>query len=189
MQNDKQSLPKLSREKWLELAIKALADKCKSKLNLDSLIAAMPVTKGSFYSHFKSRNDFLIALVDYWDRHDTQSVVNALQHLPEDMPAEDKLWELTQAIHDLDLNHHELLIRTISFEHPETRVAIEKVDRRRIETLRGLFEEMGCEGIECEVRARVYVTTISQELSILYKLPEEDQLKFRRARHLFFTRP
>ena len=189
MKSGQRSMPRLSREKWLELAIEALAEKCKSKFSLDSLIKAMPVTKGSFYNHFKNREDFLLALVDYWDRHDTQSIIEALRHLPEDLTPEERLWELTQAIHDLELNRYELLLRTISFEHPETRVAIEKVDRRRVDALRGLFAEMGYEGMECEMRARVYVTAISQELSILYDIPEDEREDFCRARQRFFVEP
>lgn len=189
MKITKRSLPKLSREKWLELSIQALEKDCKSKFSLDSLIQAMPVTKGSFYSHFKNRSEFLLALVDYWDRNDTQSIIEALARLHEDLSPEDRLWELTQAIHDLELNHYELLIRTISFEYPETRDAIEKVDRRRIDTLRKLFTEIGFEGMECEMRARVYVTAISQERSILNALPEEDWMEFCRERHLFFIQP
>ena len=188
MKDEVQKFPKLSREKWLEMAITTLAGKCKSKFSLDSLLKAMPVTKGSFYSHFKNRSDFLMALVDYWDRHDTQSVIGALKHLPKNMPAEQKLWELTQTIHDLDLNRYELLIRSLSFEHSETHSAIKTVDRRRVDTLRGLFSEMGFTGAELEVRARVYVTAISQEHTILHTLPDEEQMNFRIARHKFFTR-
>ena len=166
-----------------------MAQDCKSKFNLDSLIDAMPVTKGSFYSHFKNRSDFLLALVEYWDRHDTKSVIAVLDELPESLSAEEKLWELTLTINDFKLNRYELLIRTLEFEHPETQSAIEKVDRRRIDTLRELFSEIGFSGTELEVRTRVYVTTISQENTILHKVPEEDLLDFRRARHEFFIKP
>ena len=53
-----QQLTGFSREKWLETALDTLARTRKSKFNLDSLIQAMPVTKGSFYSHFRNREDF-----------------------------------------------------------------------------------------------------------------------------------
>lgn len=189
MNGEKKKKPRLSREKWLEMAITTMADKCRCKFNLDSLFSAMPVTKGSFYNHFNSRGDFLMALIEYWDRHETKSVIDSVKNLPESMPAEDRLWELTQTIHDFNLNRYELLIRTLEFEHPETHAAIKEVDRRRIDTVRGLFSEMGFRGAELEARTRVYVTAISQELTILHKLPEKDEIDYRRARHEFFTRP
>ncbi len=189
MKRSKRTMPRLSREKWLEIAIETMAGKCKSKFSLDSLIEAMPVTKGSFYSHFSGREDFLLSLVDYWDRHDTLSVIETLKSLPEDTSPEDRLWELTLAINDLNLNRYELLLRTIAFENPETRAAIERVDRRRIDTLRDLFSAMGFEGVECEMRARVYVTAISQEHTILHGLSEESLEEYRWERHLFFTQP
>jgi AcrR family transcriptional regulator len=189
VKNQKQARSTLSREKWLGLAIKVLATDCRSKFSLDSLIQAMPVTKGSFYSHFKDRTDFLLALIDYWYRHDTKSIIDTLEHLSEHMAPEDRLWELTLAIYDRELYHYELLLRVLSFEFPETRGSIQKVDRRRIDTIRGLFAEMGFEGVECEVRARTYVTVISQEHCILEAVPEEELMKYIRERHRFFTRP
>lgn len=187
MNDSVQKLPKLSREKWLQMAIDALATECKSKFSLDSLLEAMPVTKGSFYSHFSSRTDFLLALVNYWDRTDTQGVIKALENLPKGVSAEEKLWELTQAIFDLNLNQYEQLIRTLSFEFPQTCDAIERVDCRRIATLVGLFKEMGFDADEAKMRARVYVTAISQEASLLCRLSEEENLKYHRALHRFFT--
>jgi AcrR family transcriptional regulator len=83
-ENKRMRVSAFSREKWLEVALEKLAETRKSKFNLDALITAMPVTKGSFYNHFRDRRDFLLALVDFWDRHFTRIVIEVLQSLPED---------------------------------------------------------------------------------------------------------
>ena len=56
----------LSREDFLALALEALQESGQCRLHLDSLMEAMPVTKGSFYHHFESRGEFLKALGEYW---------------------------------------------------------------------------------------------------------------------------
>jgi AcrR family transcriptional regulator len=108
--------PVLSRERWLEIAFKTMSDKCVSKFSLDSLIQTMPVTKGSFYSHFENRSDFLMALVQYWDRHDTRVVVEALEAIPDSASPKDKLWELMCQIHDPGLGTRELLVRSVTMQ-------------------------------------------------------------------------
>ena len=94
MENTKKKQTALSREKWLEIAMVAMTGKCISKFSLDSLLQILPVSKGSFYWHFKNRSDFLEALVEYWDRTETDNVIQALNALPEGTKAEEKLWEM-----------------------------------------------------------------------------------------------
>lgn len=54
---------------------------------------------------------------------------------------------------------------------------------------RELFAKMGFESMECEMRARMYVTVISQESSIMCALPQNMKAEFNEVRHRFFTRP
>ncbi|MGI9263943.1 MAG: TetR/AcrR family transcriptional regulator [Gammaproteobacteria bacterium] len=103
-----------SREKWLDMAINQMSRKCVSKFNLDSLISEMPVSKSSFYSHFKNRNELLVALVHYWERRDTDAAIEAFNSLPDDTSPQNKLWELMRAIYDMNFNRDELLIRSLT---------------------------------------------------------------------------
>jgi AcrR family transcriptional regulator len=178
-----------SREKWLEMALHAMADKCISKFSLDSLLKAMPVTKGSFYSHFRNRTDFLVALVDYWRRHDTKSVVDELNALPENLSAQDRLWEMMCVIYDMNLNQYELLIRSMMLEFPEIREAVKAVDRMRLDTVGKIFAEMGFEGDELEMRTLTFVTTMSQDGNVLSELSAESYERQLKLRYEFFIRP
>ena len=179
----------LSREKWLKMAFDAMSHSCISKFNLDSLIKAMPVSKGSFYWHFKNREDFLFALVDYWNRHETDSVIQALEALDEGVSAERRLWELMCVVYEFKNTRYDLLIRSLSLEFPELKQAVEKADMNRFETVRQLLGDMGFVGDELEMRTHVFVTTTSLDQFIY---PEPDQEAYRRQlklRHEFFIRP
>ncbi|MDH3581657.1 MAG: TetR/AcrR family transcriptional regulator, partial [Hyphomicrobiales bacterium] len=57
---------RLTREHWLAQAIDVLANKGANALTVSGLSGALGVTKGSFYWHFKDRNEFLRQLLDYW---------------------------------------------------------------------------------------------------------------------------
>ena len=179
----------LSREKWLELAIEAMARECKSKFSLDSLINAMPVSKGSFYWHFKNRAEFLGALVEYWNRHDTQSVVEALEPLPQSASAADKLWELMCVVYEMSYWRYELLIRSLTLEFPDLQQKVAAVDQKRSDTVRQLFAEMGFDGDELDMRTRTFVTTTSMERLLLLEFSPEAYERQLKLRHEFFVRP
>jgi AcrR family transcriptional regulator len=179
----------LSRERWMEVAIQALVREGKSKFSLDALLKAMPASKGSFYWHFKDRVDFLFALVDYWDRHDTQMVIDAVAAMPETVSPQDKLWELMCEVYEARHNQYDLLIRSLTLEFPALKEAVAKVDRKRVELVKSLFSEMGFAGDELEMRAHAFVVTTSLERQLLVKLPKAKYDRLLKLRHEFFVRP
>jgi AcrR family transcriptional regulator len=189
MKHDSDQTTGLSRDKWLEMAIEAMTMECKSKFSLDSLLKAMPVSKGSFYWHFKNRADFLFALVDYWDRHDTQSVVDALDSLPEEATAADKLWELMGIVYEQQYGRYDLLMRSLTLEFPELHEAVTQVDQKRYQNVRQIFRELGFEGDDLEMRTLAFVATTSMEQMLLIDMPAEVYERQLKLRHEFFIRP
>jgi len=179
----------LSREKWLELAIEALSIKSKSKFSLDSLIKAMPVTKGSFYWHFKDRAEFLFALVEYWSRHDTKIAIKVLEALPEAASASQKLWELMCVIYELNLTAHEMMIRSLVMEFPNLEQAVAAVYQSRYDTVRQIFFELGFEGDDLEMRTLLFASSASQDQLMFLKFSDEDYERQLKLRHDFFVRP
>ncbi len=179
----------LSREEWLGLAIDAMAKSCKSKFSLDSLLKAMPVSKGSFYWHFKNRAEFLAALVEYWDRHDTQSVVEALDALPQTASAADKLWELMCIVYEMRFGRYDLLIRSLVLEFPDLQQSVASVDQKRYRTVRQLFAEMGLEGDALDMRTLVFITATSMDQLLSLDISDESYEHQLKLRHEFFVRP
>ena len=171
------------------MAINQMSRKCVSKFNLDSLINEMPVSKGSFYSHFKNRNEFLVALAHYWDRRDTDAAIGAFNSLPDDTSPQDKLWELMHAIYDMKFNRDEMLIRSLTQEFPEVAEVVESVDKKRLFNVRQLFAEMGFKGDELEMRTFAFVSLTSQEGNLLLEQSPEDYERQLKLRHKFFVRP
>ncbi len=171
------------------MAIDLMSQKCISKFSLDSLIQEMPVSKGSFYSHFKNRSEFLVALARYWDRRDTDSVIEALSSLPKDTSPQDKLWELMLAIYDMRFNRDELLIRSMAREFPEVTKVVRSVDEKRFFFVGQLFAEMGFKGDELEMRTFAFVSLTTQESYLLIEQSTEIYERQLKLRHEFFIRP
>ncbi len=179
----------LSREKWLDIAIETLSLKSKSKFSLESLIKAMPVTKGSFYWHFKDRAEFLFALVDYWSRHDTTIAIKALESLPRAVSASQKLWKLMCVIYELNLTAHEITIRSLVQEFPELEQPFAKVYRNRYNTVRQIFSELGFEGEDLEMCTLLFTSSAAHDQLMFLEFSDEDYVRQLKLRHDFFVRP
>jgi len=162
---------------------------CKSKFNLDSVLKAMPVSKGSFYWHFKNRAEFLAALVAHWELNDTQSVVKALGELPQSAIAADKLWELMCNVYEMNYGRYDLLIRSLTLEFPELEKAVAAADQLRFNHVRQLFTEMGFEGDALDMRTLAFLSTTSMDQMLLVDIPSESYERLLKLRHEFFIRP
>ena len=66
--------PPLGRKDWIDAAITMLAEDNVEALRVDTLAEKLGVTKGSFYWHFKGRDDLLSAVLDEWRLRMTSEV-------------------------------------------------------------------------------------------------------------------
>ncbi len=64
-----------SKKSWLDAALKALARGGIDRVRVESLAKNLGVTKGSFYWHFKDREQFLDELLNFWAEQSTQTVI------------------------------------------------------------------------------------------------------------------
>lgn len=60
--------PRLSRNSWLEVALELLHDKGINAVTVDALAKQLGITRGSFYHHFKDRNDLSKEMLEYWKK-------------------------------------------------------------------------------------------------------------------------
>jgi AcrR family transcriptional regulator len=178
---------KLTRTKWLEFALEILTKEGNTKLRIDHLVQCMGVTKGSFYWHFKNRDDFLLSLIEHWAKVSTLVVVEHMKQVQGS--AEERLLELMQFIVINDLTRHDIAVRAWALMEPEVAYIVEKTDKRRLAFIRILFAEMGFDENEQEMRARTLVTFHAMEHGLLIKKTEEDRLEMLRLRHAMFTCP
>ena len=173
-----------TRERWLSLALDFLAQDGNAKLTIDRLVDALGVTKGSFYWHFRDRHDFQRSVIEYWDEHFTQVVV---ERLDEQSTAADRLWAIMQSVFQEDLARYDVAIRAWAAQ--DTRIAklVQLTDRKRLRVVRDLFAEIGFEGAELEMRTRCFVTYVSLETGISVKQSKKRRLECLRQLHALLT--
>jgi AcrR family transcriptional regulator len=149
---EKEVTPKLSRQDWLAMGIQILIEKGVEAVKIDPLAKFLNVTRGSFYWHFKDRNDLLEAILNEWETRNTRSVIAQVEEL--DSSPSSKLLSLFEiAAHDD--NRFEKAIRIWSDNDSRAAAAIEQVDRQRLDYLQTLFLQLGFSETDAKVRAQI----------------------------------
>ena len=63
---EKPPRPQLDRAAWVQAALDTLADEGVTGIRVEVLAKRLHVTKGSFYWHFKDRQDLLAGVLETW---------------------------------------------------------------------------------------------------------------------------
>jgi AcrR family transcriptional regulator len=178
---------RLTREDWLSWTLSNIAHKGQLQIRIYRLAKSLGVTEGSFYWHFKNRDDFLAALVDYWVDNYTEIVVETVNRVRGD--ASTRLLALQELVVRESLSDYDFTMQALAIQEPVVAPAIAKVYKRRIEYVGSLFAEMGFCGLQLEMRTQAFVAYMSFEPRLAVKKSKKKRLEFIREAHAFFTRP
>ena len=176
---------KLSRDQWLIQAMEVLARNGSGALSLNNLIDQFHVTKGSFYWHFKDRNDLLGSLLDFWVHSQTEAIFEKVEQF-EGTPSE-RLLKLMEMLTLGKEGRYEVAVRAwAGFDYMAAEV-VQGIDKRRVEWLRSVFHEIGFSGTEAEMRERLFVYYQLAEPSILWREPKSKRREIMKLRHRLLT--
>ena len=155
----------LTRDDWIDAAIDLLVSKSIDAVRVEALAKDLGITIGSFYHHFKDRNELLAGVLGKWHESTTAQVVRAYGDLT-----------LEQAMHDiLSLPFHgetarraamvEFAIRAWARRDEMARQAVREVDEQRLAYYAGALQQAGFNKTEAANKAfLVYSFQISQAL-------------------------
>ena len=171
----------ISKQQWLDKALKQLGKKGNLGLTIEDLSTAVGVTKGSFYWHFKNRDDFVRSLFDYWAELSTTHVIEHVSQV--DGSASDRLLALSRFLIEKDICQYELSIRGWVQIYPKLIPLLKEVDLRRYEYVAHLFQELGFTGDDLEMRVRTFLVYYGLETSLYPNQKLEDRLVSMSLRH------
>ena len=126
---------------WLEEGLKILATKGPGALSIESLTAAAGKTKGSFYHHFGSREQYIEQLLQYHEKVTFDEIIEVADKGGGVRARFKRLKKLTFQISS-DL---ELAIRAWALYDAKVKAFQDRLDRRRLEYLRQLYLGTGAE--------------------------------------------
>ena len=176
---------RLTREDWLRRALEVVATKGQAKLRIHELVKHLGVTRGSFYWHFKDRDDFVRALVDFYHRWSTDQVFVEVERVGGD--AAQRLKTVMRFVAEKDLGRYEEAMTSWGVQEPIVAESFEIAIRRRIEFARTLFLQLGFEGQELETRTLAFVGYMRMVHSATDPRVRRDHLRHLNERHAILT--
>ena len=133
-----------TRSDWLQAGLTAVADDGPDGLRIDRLCRRLGVSKGSFHHHFAGAGDFKRALLDAYETLVVEALNDAIEQTAAITPQESLAGQTaaitsTQSFYRPEL---EVAIRAWAFSDSEVRAVQERVDRRRLESLEGIWSRI-----------------------------------------------
>ena len=176
-----------SKSDWLKQALEILSAEGEQKIRIEKLAVKLGVTKGSFYYHFSNREDFIRNLVQYWADSSTAVVIERMKEIRGD--PKDRLLTLMYLLFNEEAAKYDVAVRAWAGHEPYVAPIVQKVDEMRYEYVRSLFNEMGFQGDELEMRTITFVVFHSMDSGLYFKSSKKERQKLIELRHSFFTRP
>lgn len=133
------SNPKNSKADWLKFALTTLINKGPEALKIEPLCKLKGVSKGSFYHHFKNRNDFIDQLMLYWFEKMTLDFIS--QANLQSSPLE-RLEQLDKIISGSNIEA-EMHIRAWALKEPKIAQHLSKIDTQRQHYLANCYVDLG----------------------------------------------
>jgi AcrR family transcriptional regulator len=135
---DMVAVTRTTRAQWIDEGLRALAAGGPEAVRVEVLSASLGVTKGGFYGQFRSRDAFLEALLDTWERESTHDVRQRVE--AEGGDPRRKLRRAGVMTFSSDrLLPVDLAVREWARRDPSVAARLKRVDEQRMQYLRELF--------------------------------------------------
>jgi AcrR family transcriptional regulator len=174
--------PPLGRKDWIEAAITMLAEDNVEALRVDTLAEKLGVTKGSFYWHFKGREDLLSAVLDEWRLRMTSEVQSLI------FDRSGTPWERLERLlriaisgrPDVPGGPFEITLRDWARRDQKVASVVRAVDEDRIAFAAQLYREAGLSEADSQDYAEAHMAVVIGIRMTLVDSSNRDEIKRRR---------
>lgn len=160
---------------WLVAGLEALRKGSVAEVRVERLAAALGITKGSFYWHFRDRGELLDAVLEHWSREMTDAEFERIASMPCGLAG--RLLALAQDVLEKGMGRYDPAIRAWARHDRKVAAAVARVDRRRVRALTGFFEDGGFNAGEARTRARLFYTFLLGEPQVRSPAREPGELE------------
>jgi AcrR family transcriptional regulator len=183
----------LNRESWIRAALFAIADGGTAAVAVEPLAERLGATKGSFYWHFRNRDELIEEALRLWEREGTDAFIERLAPVAD--PVERLRRLLAEAMDDEAQGSGPADATLLaSGADPLVAPVIDRVQRKRLAFLEGCFRELGLPPAAARDRARlaysVYLGWFAQLPAAGERQPSaRERAAYERAAIELLTRP
>lgn len=123
-----------SKQAWIQAGLHQLREAGFLAISGEKLARRLDVTRGSFYHHFKSMDEYVEHLLDEWEQSHTLDKIRQAK----DLNPQQEMIQLMEQAWNADLQL-EVAVRQWGFTHPGVQKRIGKVDKLRLDHISNLY--------------------------------------------------
>ncbi len=135
----KKPTKKTDKNTWFKEGFKILRSNGAGGLTIENLTLGLKKTKGSFYHHFKNRNDYSRQLLEQWEENQAIDIIQNSQQAQTLEGINETLVTLSGEAMDPKT---EVAVRAWALQDPLAREFQERIDTQRVNFLRNMFSLM-----------------------------------------------
>ena len=180
--SDDQANAHLGREDWVDAAWQLLGRGGLDQVRVDALARHLNVTRGSFYWHFKNRDDLIDAILQRWYAALglEQRMGPLLQGITD--PGE-RLWAVyREVVRSID-NSQFAALRLSAQSDPVAQSRLDAEDKARLAHMALQFRELGLSPDNARARASIYHALVVSEYLRCGTLPIAERLRRAKMQH------
>jgi AcrR family transcriptional regulator len=151
------STDRSSREDWINAALKLLAENGLDAITIDALCKSLGLTKGSFYWHFKGRQELLSTMAASWATTYTRDVHKSLRQSELDDWAQ--LAEVKRLSTEAGYGNIDRAMRIWAESCDETRTAVNSADREVVKFIEEKYLNIGLTPADARTLAKLSLAT------------------------------
>ena len=164
----------LSRDDWISGAWDMLGEAGLDGVRVEPLAKRLGVTKGSFYWHFRDRQELLDALLDRWFSIWDDQMLPDIEGT--ENPAA-RIWTLMESVIGRATRGQTVSLRLMSHKDPDIARRIDERDSQRLAFLMRRLEEIGFPKEEARVRGQIYQALMTGEFLRSGGLPLDERIE------------
>ncbi|MEV5966415.1 TetR/AcrR family transcriptional regulator [Kribbella sp. NPDC051952] len=150
---------RLTARDWAWAALKAIAGGGLAAVAVEPLARTLGVTKGSFYAHYRNRDELIEAALSEWVRtHGDEGLAEFAAIADPEARLRNLLTVVVQAVQPLAPSAHLSLLGDRN--DPRVREAVKQVNQARLNLLSHTYRELGLSPERAASRARVAYAAI-----------------------------
>jgi len=177
---------RLGTHDWLVEALETLGREGDVGVSVENVGRSLGVTKGSFYHHFKNKEELINRLLEYWETELTDKIDAHLSHL-HGKPAK-QLLALLEFIAENETNRYDASMRAWALHNERVATVVRRVDQKRLAYVRALFRKMGFPAEQADIRSRMsYYYVLGEHTALAEERTLESRLEDIKLRHELLT--
>lgn len=145
----------LSKDDWVRAALFAIADGGAAAVAVEPLAARLGATKGSFYWHFRNREQLIAEALAFWEQSGTDDVIAELGPVADPVERLRRLLTIAIGYEDDDAAGQADVGLLAAANDPVVGPVLRRVADKRLDFLEGIFREIGFAAGESRQRARI----------------------------------